>query len=378
MKTRTRGAKSLLIGALALAGLVLAGCAENAPQDTFKTDGPYAHKIFRLINPIYAIAGVIGLIVAGAVLYAVVKFRDRPERAGEIPHQTHGNTKLEVAWTLAPAVLLAGIAVPSLITIFELEKAPADDAIEINVIGQQWWWEFQYPGLGANGGTIVTANDMVIPAGRDVKLNITSRDVIHSFWLPRLNGKRDAVPNRIHPLKVKADHPGEYWGQCAEFCGLSHANMRIRSTALDAAGWEAWVKNQQANAVEPTTDAAKAGLALYNSQCAQCHQISGVNQAQTVPLVSGAAPNLTHLMSRTVFAGAMFDLKLPTPECAADTGGMPTGTSPECLNVAELKAWLRNPPEEKPMAADRARGMPNLNLTEQQIDDLVAYLSILK
>ncbi|MGE0877234.1 MAG: cytochrome c oxidase subunit II [Acidimicrobiia bacterium] len=374
MKSRTKGVAAAILGTL---GLVLSGCAKNAPQDTFKPEGPYARKIDNLINPIYLIACLVGLIVFGAVVFVIFKYRDRPERANELPAQIHGNTRLEVMWTLAPAVLLLVIAVPTLATIFDLAEEPKD-AVVINVIGQQWWWEFQYPNIDGKGTTVVTANDMVIPAGVNVKLNITSRDVIHSFWLPRLNGKRDAVPNRIHPLTVKADEPGEFWGQCAEFCGLSHANMRIRSTALSAEDWDAWVANQIKPAAEPTTDSAKAGLSAFNSQCAQCHQINGVNQAQSVPLVAGAAPNLTHLMSRTVFAGAMFDLKKQTPECAADTGGMPTGTSVECLNETDLRAWLRNPPGEKPMAATENRGMPNLNLTEQQIDDLVAYLSTLK
>jgi cytochrome c oxidase subunit II len=231
---------------------------------------------------------------------------------------------------------------------------------------------------------------LVIPADKKVRLSITSRDVIHSFWIPKLNGKRDAVPGRVHPLNLQADQPGIYEGQCTEFCGLSHANMRQRVIALEPADWNVWVENQKKVAAKPVADSKAAkGEALFIAQCSRCHQVNGLTddngkliQSQaSEQLVAGAAPNLTHLMSRSVFAGGMFPLK--TQACVPPAGSMPTGTPDGCLNRVDLEKWLRNAPAQKPMYAvqnkDKLyRGMPNLNLSEAQIDDLVAYLETLK
>jgi cytochrome c oxidase subunit 2 len=262
--------------------------------------------------------------------------------------------------------------------------------MKVTVIGQQWWWEFQYPDLkDANGKPIVTANEMVIPAGKNVDLSITSRDVIHSFWIPSLNGKRDAVPGRLQPLNMAADKPGDYYGQCTEFCGLSHANMRMRVVALSDADFQKWVDNQLKPAADATDPTAQAGETIFKSQCTRCHTVTGLTDAAGKPivsqpneqLVSGAAPNLTHLMSRTVFAGAT--LNLDRPGCTGDLQGQVTGTPVSCLNVAALSAWLRNPPGVIPMDVTPnpnglIRGMPNLGLSETQISQLVAYLSTLK
>jgi cytochrome c oxidase subunit 2 len=383
-----------LVAAAALGGtLALAGCAKDAPQDTWQPAGPEARTIDNLQRPIFYIAGVVLLIVLVVVGVIVVRFRERPGRDA-MPKQVHGAPRLEIAWTLAPALLLAGIAVPTIKTVFDLaQKAP--DPIVINVVGQQWWWEFDYPGLlNDQGVPIVTSGEMVIPADQWVQLRITSRDVIHSFWIPKLNGKKDAVPGRVHNLKMKADEPGEYWGQCTEFCGLSHANMRQRVVALSPQDWEKWLANQKKPATSPAEELAAKGEAVFKGQCVRCHTVTGLTDADGKPLVSkpdeqlvsGAAPNLTHLMSRSTFAGAAFNLK--KPECTNPTeysDRYPTGTSDQCLNTPELERWLRNAPAMKPMYAKPSpgsngliRGMPNLNLSESQIDELVAYLKTLK
>jgi cytochrome c oxidase subunit 2 len=292
-------------------------------------------------------------------------------------------------WTIAPAILLAFVAVFTIKVLFELAQTPKN-ALNVTVVGQQWWWEFQYPDVkDTNGIPIVTANEMVVPAGTAVSLSITSRDVIHSFWIPALNGKRDAVPGRVQPLTIEADKPGDYYGQCTEFCGLAHAKMRMRVIALSQADYDAWVANQHKPAVNATETEAAAGEALFKSQCARCHTINGLTDDQGQPivsqaneqLVSGAAPNLTHLMSRTVFAGATLNLK--RPDCTGDLQGLPTGTPVSCLNSEVLSAWLRNPPALIPMDAvqnanGQYRGMPNLGLSEPQIAQLVAYLATLK
>jgi cytochrome c oxidase subunit II len=259
---------------------------------------------------------------------------------------------------------------------------------------------------------IVTANDLVIPVGEEVELDITSRDVIHSFWVPKLNGKRDAVPNRTHPWKLEADQPGEYIGQCTEFCGLSHAEMRIKAIAVDRARFDEWVTEQDAAAtvLEEGDDAqALAGQEVFSGQlCAQCHLVEGLNDDsfsdEDLPefnrdimggpgtitddnlQASRHAPNLTHLMSRTTFAGAKFNLRKDTEEC--EELGIDWADSEEniekCLDRGALEAWLRNPPAEKAMQPEEVpgrsprRGMPNLQLTEDQIDQLIAYLVTLK
>jgi cytochrome c oxidase subunit 2 len=394
-RAHRRRARWLAVPGLAALTAVLAGCASDAPQDSLNPKGSQARTIDDLIMPIFAVAGVVLVIVVVAIGYCVFRFRDRPDR-DEMPEQTHGKPALEIGLTIAPAVLLAVIGVFTVKTIFDLEEQP-DDALQIDVVGQQWWWEFNYPSLTTEaGGPIVTSGEMVIPAGEPVALRLTSRDVIHSFWIPPLNGKRDAVPGRVHRLTMEADEPGEYWGQCAEFCGLSHANMRMRVVALSADDWDRWVANQQRLAAEPTDEQARAGMEQFTGLCASCHQVNGLVDAEgeavtadpATQVVAGVAPNLTHVMSRTTFAGGTFDLKVPA--CTNDpeyTAEYPTGTADNCLNEAELEEWLRDPPAKKPMFADPEnlestgglyRGMPNLGLSEDQIDQLVAYLRTLK
>ncbi len=234
-------------------------------------------------------------------------------------------------------------------------------------------------------------------------LRETSRDVIHSYWIPALNGKRDAVPGRVHTLRLDADKPGIYAGQCTEFCGLSHANMRMETVALSKEDFAAWVANQLTDAKSPAEKTlAKEGEGVFLNQCVRCHQVNGLKKADGSPAIAapdenvwaGAAPNLTHLMSRNTFAGAAFDLL--SKKCRADVWGASSetvgkkylaGVGEECLNQTDLRRWLRNAPAMKPMYADPAkltstngkyRGMPNLGLTEDDIDKLVAYLSTLK
>jgi cytochrome c oxidase subunit 2 len=234
-------------------------------------------------------------------------------------------------------------------------------------------------------------------------LRETSRDVIHSYWIPALNGKKDAVPGRIHLLRLEADKPGIYAGQCTEFCGLSHANMRMEAVALSKEDFAKWVAGQQKPYTPPAANTLAAeGETTFINQCARCHQVNGIKDANGKPIISapdenvysGAAPNLSHLMTRNTFAGAMFDLV--TEECRADVWEAKpeefgakylNGVTKDCLNERDLRAWLRDPTAMKPMYADptkleksngKYRGMPNLGLTEDDIDKLVAYLMTLK
>ena len=380
---------------------VAAGCATNAPQDTWQPKGPNSKLIDDLQQPIFAVAGIIGLIVAVAVVYTMIKYRDRGQ---PIPEQTHGKPALEITLTVIPALILAVVSVFTFGAIFKLAKTDDTEMI-INVTGQQWWWEYDYPAQNEFGITkpIITSGQLVMPVGTKVLLRETSRDVIHSYWIPALNGKRDAVPGRIHTLRLEADKPGIYAGQCTEFCGLSHANMRMEAVALSKEDFAKWVANQQAPYVAPAKETlAQQGEEVFLNQCVRCHQVNGLMRADGTPAIaapdenvwSGAAPNLTHLMSRNTFAGAMFDLL--SKQCRDEVWNAPSavvgakylaGVTEECLNQKDLRAWLRNAPEVKPMYANaenlaisngKYRGMPYLALSEDDITKLVAYLVTLK
>ena len=367
--------------------LFLTACASNAPQDTLEPEGPIARKIDNLVNPVFLMAGVVFVLVeVGAVLIAR-RFRARPDDDDDtLPAQIHGNTVLEIGWIALPFLILAVIAVFTVTTVFSIDAEADDATMTVQVIGQQWWWEYRYDvdgdGVQNDPDDVITANDLVIPAGTTVRLDIGSRDVIHSFWIPKLNGKKDAVPGRHHELTVNADDPGTYVGQCTEFCGLSHAYMRQRLIALPQGEFDTWLANQQKDAQLPASGDAKAGGELFVSSCSRCHLVEGVNddeyekQGSGNDVVSGHAPNLTHFASRGAFAGAILPLWVTdNPEGIVqwdDIGGE--------LDRDQLEAWLRDPPAEKPMAAEiegPSRGMPDLELSEQQIDQLVAFLETL-
>ena len=232
---RLAGMRRRVVGAVSgiASAMFLAGCATNAPQDTWQPKGPNAQIIDDLQKPVFAVAGIIGAIVTVAVIIAVFKFRDKGQ---PIPHQSHGNPALEITLTIIPALILTVVGVFTFRTVFDLAKT-SDTEMIINVTGQQWWWEYDYPVQNEYGITqpIITSGQLVIPAGTKVLLRQTSRDVIHSYWIPALNGKRDAVPGRVHLNRIEADKPGIYAGQCTEFCGLSHANMRMEAVALSKA-----------------------------------------------------------------------------------------------------------------------------------------------
>lgn len=387
--------------ALPALGLVaLAGCASDAPQDSWDPAGPNSQQIHDLQWPIFAIAGVVGLIVFGAVGYIVFRYRDRGQ---PIPEQTHGKPALEIGLTVLPALILIGVAIPTVRTIFALEES-GDTECVTNVTGQQWWWEISYPPQDGCGGVeqpIVTSGQMVIPTGTPVMISGTSNDVIHSWWVPRLNGKRDMVPGRVHTLRMEADEPGIYAGQCAEFCGLSHANMRMEVVALTPEDFETW-KQMQTAPYEPLEEGtpAKEGEALFVQQCARCHQVDGLSDVDDygdaavanpeAHVYAGNAPNLTNFASRNTFAGATFDLL--TDACRDDVWDAPpeefgerylAGVDEGCLNEVDLREWLRDAPAKKPMYANqekleetdgKTRGMPELGLSEDQIDVLIAYL----
>lgn len=338
MQRRSAFGRPLRAMTLVAVGVLLAGCARNAPQDTLQPAGHWARRIDDLFQWPFWIAVAIFVIVEGLIVFALLRFRARG-RDDRPPRQIHGNPKLEVSLAVLPTIILAGIAVPTVGLVHELAQRPTGDHLVVEVIGHQWWWEYRYP----NG--VVTATELHIPTGQDVELRLTSADVIHSFWIPKLNGKRDVIPGRFEFLKVRAERPGVYMGQCVEFCGASHANMRLRAVAHEPSEFAAWLAAQERPAPEPAAGSLAArGKEVFLAQpCFGCHTVKGVSQGRI-------GPDLTHLASRSTLAGGI--LKNDTEN---------------------LAAWLRDPPGEKPGSI-----MPNLNLSEDDIRALVAYLETLK
>jgi cytochrome c oxidase subunit 2 len=320
-------------------GLALAGCGLlDSPATTLTPRSDFGGTSHRIFVQILRWDTAIFLVVQVLLLVAVFRFRERDPKA--IPRQVRGSAMLEIIWTLIPAVILTFIAFPTVGAIFRTQAAPPKDALRVKVIGHQWWWEFQYPDLG-----VVTASDLHLPAGRPVSLEIASTDVIHSFWVPQLGGKRDAIPGSVTRIVLTADAPGEYYGQCAEFCGASHANMRHRAIVLAPEAFAAGAAKQKELAVAPPDGCpAATGLQVYRTgTCVGCHTVRGV---------SGGAigPDLTHFGSRRTIAGGI----LPnTPE--------------------NLARWVRHAPMVKPGSL-----MPDQKLSDPEVAALVAYLQSLR
>jgi cytochrome c oxidase subunit 2 len=345
--------------------LALASCSTK--QDVFSPKGDQADKINKLQVPVFIAAGVVGVIVAIMLVYVGVTGSRRAKRTDvDDPVQIHGNTRLELMWTMIPFLILVAVAFPTVFTILNISHR-SPDSLKIDVYGQQWWWSYEYDVNQDGKPDIITANDLVLPVNRKIELRIHSRDVIHSFWIPALAGTRDAVPGREQYLEFEPTQIGTFDGQCKEFCGLSHANMRARAIVMSQADYDNWVADQQKPAATPAAGSqAAAGLDTFKTKCSSCHEIAGVNQVEgNAALVSKHAPNLTHLMSRDVFASASFPLYV------TNTDGQ------RVFNRNQLEAWLRDPPGQLPMAPTEQRGMPNLHLSDTEVDQLVAYLSSL-
>jgi cytochrome c oxidase subunit 2 len=339
-------ARNRLVRALRLAalGFTLGACSvigiPDSPLNALDPKGPFAERIDNLFWPVFWMAVVVFALVEGAVLVTAIVFRDRKGRKD--PRQIHGNTKLEILWTVIPAAILASIAVPTVRGVIELTEC-GESAYPIEIIGHQWWFEYRYP-----QENIETASVLVIPAGREVCASMTSEDVLHNYWIPALNGKRYLVPGQTTLLRLQAYEPGIYWGQCAEFCGLSHSLMRAQVRAVTETEFSEWITAQQQPAAEPTEGTpAGAGMDVFLSRgCTQCHNIDAINE---IDQTAFGGPDLTHFMDRGVIAGASME-----------------------YTIENLKTWLANPPKWKPGSY-----MPNLGLTQQEIDDLAAFLETL-
>ena len=240
----------LLLAALALVTLFLVtGCGSlGGPQNTFAPEGDVA-KTQRDLFVLVMIPGFIIMVgVFAACIYIMVRFRRRDSDG--IPEQVHGNTRLELAWTIAPSILLIAIAIPTLISIVDLGEAADEDALNVTVYAYQWDWFFQYPDYRDADGNAVTSTDLYVPVGQEVDYALesgtptTNPDVIHSFWIPKLAGKQDVIPGRINHLKFTAEEVGVFSGQCVEFCGIGHPVMRFELNAVAQADFDAWIQEQ--------------------------------------------------------------------------------------------------------------------------------------
>ncbi len=352
METRSGTIRRLARYFPAICLLVLLGCAKNYPQTTLLPRGDFARLVDDLFRTTVFWAVIVFVLVEGALVYAIIKFRGRPDDPE--PRQTHGSTLLEVSWTIIPALILAVIAVPTVKTIFKTSDYATGDVVQIEVIGHQWWWEFRYAGLG-----IVTANEMRVPVGKTVNLRMTTVDVLHSFWVPQFAGKRDVFPGRHNPLWFKAEVTGSFSGQCAEFCGIQHARMGFLVISQTPEEFQAWADSQRVGsplvnrgvvAIDSTVQAAgdtleKAGLAVFNGAgCIGCHAMVGTAMAGQTAL---RGPNLTHVGSRTTLVAGLL------------------------ANTEEnLRKWLSNPDSVK---QGTLMVLPR-KLTDAEVATLVAYL----
>jgi cytochrome c oxidase subunit 2 len=299
-----------------------------------------ATQIAALFNFILVLAAVIFVLVEGLLFYAVLRHRNRPP---ESAMQFHGNTKLEMAWTAAPAVILAVLLGFTFQTMASVKAVTSENVMHVKAIGHQWWWEFRYDGLD-----ITTANILVVPVNTVVEVAVESTDVEHGFWVPELFGKVDAVPGYTNRVRFTPTEERDYFGgQCTQFCGIQHTQMRLAVTVTSAQEFQAWASNQQQPSAPPETltGDAKAGQELFASQaCVVCHTIGGTAAAGLT------GPNLTHLASRGFIAGGVL---ANTPE--------------------NLHAWIKDP-----QAVKVGNIMPTLGLTDEQVNALVAYLTTLK
>lgn len=398
----------------------------TGPQSTFDTKGPVAASQLDVFYVTLWVTGITFVIVASIMAYATLKYRARKgdDAKAAIPHQGHGNPLIELSLIGLSVLALVFIAVPTVKAIWYTYDVPADQketAYEVNAIGLQWWFKFEYPSEQIEGvGPLVTGNELVIPAGRPVRVNLRTADVIHSFWVPKLAGKVDMIPNRGNHMWLQADEPGYFWGQCAEFCGESHAVMRFRVIALNETDFTAWLAHQKTPARTVAADAPVAGEPaapyVFNNpgrnapgytdafdadpfgawwkqqevapgespaliaqgrqlfqqkNCVTCHAVRGHEGAG----VTG--PDLTHIGARTTIAAGLLE------------------NSPE-----NLHRWIVHPEEVKPgnkmfvgvptgggnvmvgyVTIDKATGKPaghNIKIDDTEARALVAYLHSLK
>ena len=315
---------------------------EHRIPNIFHPLSTVAKSEFNMAMLVFAITGTIFLVVAGLLVYAMIRFRARPgEDDRDEPPQVYGSDRIEAAWTVIPILIVFVLAGVSARIIWAIQDAsPPKSTLHVDVIGHQYWWEVRYPYYG-----VVTANEIHVPVSRDLEqataFKLTSVDVIHSIWVPELGGKLDLIPGRENHMLIDATEPGIYRGNCTEFCGVQHANMLLEVVAQEPADFERWIAAQH----KPHIDALPASAGQRKFQmfaCAGCHAIKGT---RFVALLA----DLTHLMSRRLIA----------------SGVLPN-------NHDNLREWIADPQKTKPGCL-----MPGMKLSGKNLDDLTAYMETL-
>jgi cytochrome c oxidase subunit 2 len=302
----------------------------------FNPQSPETQAISHLFLISLGICGAIFVVVAGLAVYSLIRFRWRTGDAE--PRQIHGNRRLEIVWSVIPALILV-VLFSFTLQAMQIADPPLQGGADLNVTGHQWWWEVRY-----NASGIVTANEIHIPVGRPISVQLDSTDVLHEFWVPQLTRKMTTVPRAGNHVWMEADRVGVYEGLCSEFCGTQHAWMRFQVIAESPADYAAWERGQLAAPPAPSGDAEKGRAVFSQMTCVNCHTIEGMASR------ANEGPNLTHFASRK-YLGARI---VPnTPE--------------------NLRLWLKDPQQIKPGAK-----MPDFNLTPVQINELVAYFETLR
>jgi len=342
--------RALLLFAFAFVCLGLAGHVEPVLGNTdgvtsiFRPLSQPAQEIKETSLLVLAICGSIFAVVAGLLVYAIIRFRHRAGDELSEPPQVYGSNQIELAWTILPLLIVFVLILVTSRTIADIQnRKPPPTAVQATIIGHQWWWEIRYPELG-----IVTANELHVPAsdGRESRptfLKLQSADVAHSFWVPLLAGKTDLIPNRENLMWIEPTKPGTYPGNCAEYCGTQHARMLIRVVVHPPDEFERWAREQQQSA-SVETNAPEGRKVFFANSCVNCHTIGGTSAQGKF------GPDLTHLMSRQTLAA-----------------GAATNTTDN------LRLWVRDPQKIKVGCL-----MPNMQLTDEEVDQVVAYLQTLK
>jgi cytochrome c oxidase subunit II len=303
-----------------------------------------AQAVYEISLLVLAVCAGIFLVVGGLLAYTVIRFRWRPGDEVREPPQVYGSNQIELAWTVIPILIVLVLILVTARTIYDVQGAdrPAD-AVDVTVIGHQWWWEIRYPEFG-----IVTANELHVPVSessraRPTFLTLESADVAHSFWVPQLAGKTDLIPNRENAMWIEPTQPGTYIGNCAEYCGLQHARMLLRVIVHPPSDFEKWAAAQREPPVEDPRVRAGRDI-FFATSCINCHTVRGTHAMGTF------GPDLTHLMSRTTL-----------------------GAGTVSNTAKKLRLWVRDPQRLKEGCL-----MPNMQLTDNELDQIVAYLLTLR
>jgi cytochrome c oxidase subunit 2 len=360
--------------------LVATACSRDFPQTTLAPKGDLARIEDDIFFTTVKWATLVFVLVEGALIYAIFRFRGKP--GDPEPEQIHGNTVVEITWTVIPALILAMIAVPTVKAIFKENETPkGGDVLTVEVVGHQWWWEFRYPGLN-----LTTANELHVPVGRTVSLKMGAYDVVHSFWLPQFAGKRDVFPNRETRLWFTAEEPGEYTGQCAEFCGIQHGRMAFRVIAQAPAAFDAWAGHMQTLGAPAAAAAATSADSFRRATAGGTVQQQGAKQGAPAPAVADSAKPAAPAEDPLVAQGQKLFLMKGCVGCHSLVAyNAPKGLlGPNLANVGartyiaagtlpntdeNLAHWIRVPQDVKHGVL-----MPNLGVTEDEAKALVAFL----